>query len=95
MHDPLTVAFEIRYPWTKYRFGRPQMILSAPIEKASSLAQRPTSVCSNQGASYAEICFEPTTYHAVYWIWRAIKFMSRKKGWRFGDGRNVLTAAEL
>ena len=52
-------------------------------------------VRSNQGASYAEICFEPTTYHAVYWIWRAMKSMSRKKGWRFGDGRNVLTAAEL
>ena len=40
---------------------------------------------------YAHVCFEPSTYEAVYWVWCALKHQG-KKGYRFGKS---LSAAEL
>lgn len=38
-----------------------------------------------EGKDYAYVCYEPTTYDAIYWTWRAIKHSgSKKRGWQYG-----------
>lgn len=130
MHDPMTVAFEIKRPWPQGRSGlgagrryfSPLVTIwhvdpesdgsddscgwSRPksdakhIERIRKLGEQQyydlfgKRRATIEGKDYAYLCFEPSTYEAVYWAWRAIKFQGRK-GWRFGEGRNVLSAAEL
>ncbi len=47
-----------------------------------------------EGKGYAYLSYEPSTYDAIYWGWRAIKF-SKTAGWQYGDRRRPLTDGEL
>ena len=48
---------------------------------------------TNDGESYAYLCYEPSSYDAIYWAWRAIKHAEAKHdGWQYGC---KLSAAEL
>lgn len=41
-------------------------------------------VRQREGASYANICFQPSAYDAVYWAWRAVKHEHRRTGpWQY------------
>ncbi len=51
-----------------------------------------------EGKSYADICFEPTTYDAIYWAWRRIKHEMTKRQpiWKYGlSRRRKFSASEL
>jgi len=38
-----------------------------------------------EGASYASVCYEPSTYDAIYWAWRRIKHEEQKRViWKYG-----------
>jgi hypothetical protein len=129
MHDPLTVAFEIKYPWPKWgRKGQSEWERSYrenfitiwhkdPLKFAGKCGCRDDDSCgwfrppcseddakrirklakeqyssiferqvrTDESASYARICFTPSAYDAVYWIWLAIKHLYRKRGcWQYG-----------
>lgn len=49
------------------------------------------------GKSYADVCYEPTTYDAVYWAWRRLKRETARwrPVWKFGAGGPYLTRREL
>lgn len=55
---------------------------------------------TQEGKDYARVCFEPTTYDAIYWAWRAIKKERtpkwRRPVWQYGrqSRRAYLTGAE-
>lgn len=37
-----------------------------------------------EGADYAYVCYEPSTYDAIYWTWRAIAHQETKRGvWQY------------
>src|SRR5690606_31494849 len=50
-----------------------------------------------ENKDYANVCYEPSTYDAVYWAWRTIKReMSRRPPvWMYGRAGNYLTRGEL
>lgn len=46
-----------------------------------------------EGKDYTRVCYEPNTYDAIHWTWRAIKQSERPNGcWQYGRD---LTQAEL
>lgn len=148
MHDPQTVAHEIKYPWRAYskkwcdkRGEKPDSFFRRyrssfitiwhvdPEKDAHLKGTRGDDTCGwftppttpedrarihklgeseygtiwgrqaaeANGKDYADICFVPSAYDAIYWAWRAIKReMGVARGpWKFGSGRGVLTRAEL
>ena len=136
MHDPSTVAFEIRYPWRayrnptnawerKYRASFITIWHEDPLKFEGRLGCRDDDSCGwsrvpysaeqrdrirklgqqqystifgkqhavKEGRDYARVCYEPSTYDAVYWTWRAINHQERRQGvWQYGTH---LTAREL
>lgn len=48
---------------------------------------------TQNGKSYASVCFEPTCYDAVYWAWRRIKREHVNGVWKYGD--KSLSSREL
>lgn len=37
-----------------------------------------------EGKDYARVCYQPSTYDAIYWTWRAIKHQETKRGvWQY------------
>ena len=134
MHDPSTVAFDIKYPWRRrpdkfwpkgYRstfitiwhvdpedskgkcgcrsddtcgwFSPPYTV--AERDRIKKLGEQQYSTIFNkqwavaEGKDYARFCYEPTSYDAIYWAWRAIKQSERPRGvWQYGKD---LTHAEL
>lgn len=136
MHDPSTVAFEIRSPikrksqWFPKGYRSPLITVwhEGPLRFAGKLGCRDDDSCgwsrppytaeqrdrmqklgrqqysqifekqvrTREGASYAHVCYEPNTYDAIYWAWRAINHSEKKQGvWQYGRERNALTAQEL
>lgn len=136
MHDPMSVAFEIKYPWKSDRnslspngwrrsfitiwhvdpeLGSHQTGLRSddscgwhtppitPDERAKirKIGEEMYSTifekrCRTQeGATYAYICYEPSAYDAIYWAWRRIKREDTKHIWQFGKEKNFLSAGEL
>ena len=137
MHDPSTVAFDIKYPWKTrpslgwpkgYRntfitiwhedplnfegkcgcrdddscgWSRPPMTLEEREQVKKWAKAEYSTIFGKQVAvaekkSYAYICYHPSCYDAIYWIWRYIKHEKTKRGvWRYIDRRNALTSAEL
>lgn len=48
---------------------------------------------TREGKDYAYICYEPSTFDAIYWAWRRIKHEQQKRVvWKFGT---ALTFAEM
>jgi hypothetical protein len=141
MHDPCTVAFEIRRPWprstsllkdgTKWRYF-PSIITIWHVDPETDAHKRgcraddscgwstvPTTpeererirnmgegewsclfgkrAATAEGKDYAYVCYEPTTYDAVYWAWRRIKRETarRRPIWKYGRERRYLSPAEL
>jgi hypothetical protein len=137
MHDPCTVAHEIRYPWRKYgRRGKSEWETNYrapfitvwhvdPENSKGKIGCKSDDTCgwhtppwtqddddrirklgrieystifSKQHAiaekkDYAYVCYEPSSYDAIYWTWRAIKHHERDgTGWKYGKS---LSAAEL
>jgi hypothetical protein len=140
MHDPMTVAFEIKFPWFKtmawangekwrrhptfitiwhvdperdaYRRGlrgddscgwftppttpeEREKIRKLGASQYSTLFGKRNA--TQEGKDYADVCYEPTTYDAVYWAWRSVKRESawRRPVWMYGRERNYLSPDEL
>jgi hypothetical protein len=128
MHDPSTVAFDIKYPWKSrpsqfwpkgYRntfitiwhedplnfegkcgcrdddscgWSRPPMTLEerARVEKQAAFEYGTIfgkQVAIAEKKSYARVCYVPTCYDAIYWVWRHFKYEANK-GKRFARWRS-------
>jgi hypothetical protein len=134
MHDPSTVAFEIRSPfrqapsqlWPKgYRPALITIWHEDPLNFEGKRGCRDDDSCgwfrppyteeqgarirklgrsqystlfgkqhaTREGKDYAYVCYEPSTYDAIYWAWRAINHQEKRQGvWQYGTG---LSAREL
>lgn len=64
-------------------------------EQWFSLFRRRDQKAKGDPEGYAYICYEPTTYDAVYWAWRRIKREDTKHQWVYGGYRHYLTRSEL
>lgn len=126
MHDPMTVAFDIKRPWrsapSKFwpKGYRPTWVTIWHVDPERGARERgtrsddtcgwsrpPTTpemrermrklgeqqyrtifgklAATQEGKSYAYVCFEPTPYDAIYWAWRFIKHDVRPRGpWQYG-----------
>lgn len=132
MHDPCTVAFEIRSPFRRdgvFKGYRPSLITIWHVDPERNAGERGTrsdDTCgwfsppstradrerihkagesqyrtifekrsaTQEGKDYARICYEPSTYDAVYWAWRHIKRETSRRQpiWQYG---RELTRGEL
>jgi hypothetical protein len=134
MHDPMSVAFEIKSPIRHkspldkmgYRTSLVTIWHVDPQRNASERGCRSDDTCGwftpptrssdrerirklgayefrelfanrwaqREKVSYAGVCRDASTYEAVYWAWRRVKF-EMAKGWKYGDRRVALTPSEL